>query len=207
MPKNTLNISIGAVLIVGLAIIGYSKYYPVKNECYKAVKAQNEAYKADRLAETETFDKYKVPIYTGKLAMLNMDTSPKEVKMFKTTINGSIEAEGVNFAGHYSLVYVGMTGWGLNYFLVDRITGKGVPVPFLIGYVRTQPNSSLLVINPKDLVYSESYDPEFACVHSVTGNFTESDADLRPYYYNWNGSEFIQIGEPATPNPFWKEGF
>lgn len=208
MSKYRPNILIGVVLIVVLAMIGYSKYQINENECYGATKAQNEAYEGDVLSTTETFDKYKISEFNGELAQLDLDASSREAKMFRTWINAKIDAEGINFAGHYSLVYVGMTGWGLNYFLVDRITGKGIPVPFLIGYIMTKPNSSLLIINSKDQVYSDiSYDSEFACEHSLTGNYTESDSDLRPYYYNWDGSEFIQLGNPATINPFWKGYF
>ena len=201
-----------AITITLLVVVGFIAYYRshtilLNNDCRDASRAQIEAYKADKLANAETLDKYKVPVYTGKLSELNLQTSSKEARLFRTWINAKIGVEGINFAGHYSLVYIGMTGWGENYFLVDRITGKGISVPFLIGYIKTQPDSSLLLINPKDLVYSNDYDTKFACEQSVTGNYTESNSDLRPYYYNWNGSEFIQLGDPATINPFWKGYF
>ncbi len=207
MTKFSKIIIIATVIILGSFGLYKLNANKPNSVCSEAIQAQNEAYKADKLSTTETFEKYKVPVYTGKLADLNLKTSSEDAKMFRTWINAKIGAEGINFAGHYSMVYVGMTGWGDNYFLVDRITGKGIPVPFLIGYIKTQPNTSLLVINSKYQVYSDNYDPDFACEKSVTGNYTESDSDLRPYYYNWNGSEFIQLGNPASINPFWKSNF
>ncbi len=205
MSNKQLYILTGVFFILSLIIIYSIK--PLKNNCYVAHKAQEEAYNADKLLTTETFDKYKISEFNGELAQLDLDTSSREAKMFRTWINAKIDAEGVNFAGHYSLVYVGMTGWGLNYFLVDRITGKGIPVPYQIRYVKTQKDSSLLVINPKDLIYSDvGVYPDTDC-ESSTGNMGEYYTDLRPYYYNWNGSEFVQLGNPAMINPFWKENF
>ena len=207
MLKNKLNILTGIVLVIGLAMIGYSKYHSPSNPCYEATKAQNQAYKVDSLVNTETFEKYKVSEFNGELAHLDLDTSSKEARMFRTWINTKIDEVGINFAGHYSLVYVGMTGWGLNYFLVDRITGKGLSVPYQIRYLKTQKDSSLLVINPKDLIYSDIGGQSDTDCYGSTGNMHEYYTDLRPYYYNWDGTEFIQLGNQALLNPFWTEYF
>lgn len=176
--------------------------------CGEDYRVQSEAYNKDKLASTETFEKYKVPIYAGKLTDLNLKISSKEATLFRTLINANIDTKGINFAGHYSIVYVGMTGWGLNYFLVDRITGKGMPVPSQIRYLKTLPGSSLLIINPKDLIYSDVVDDPMAkCGEGGTGNHGEYYSDLRPYYYNWDGTKFIPLGNEANINPFWKEYF
>lgn len=191
------------ILIIGLGTIAYSKHSTKSNNCSNALKAQKEAYDDDKLSNAETFEKYKVSKFNGKLADLDLNTSSREAVMFKTMINGKINEAGINFAGHYSLVYVGMTGWGLNYFLVDRITGKGIPVPYQIRYAKTQGDSSLLIINPKELIYSDIGGQSDTDCEGSTGNLNEYYTDLRPYYYNWNGSEFIRIGNPALINPFW----
>lgn len=200
-------------IIILVGISGFILYYHPKistkqqiplKACGEAYRLQSEAYVTDKLADTETFEKYKASVYTGKLANINLKTSSEEARSFRTWINANISAEGINFAGHYSIVYVGMTGWGMNYFLVDRINGKGVPVPFQIRYLKTLPDSSLLIINPKNLIYS---DTEFECGEESTGNNGEYYSDLRPYYYNWDGAKFVPLGNEANINPFWKEYF
>ncbi len=203
MAKNILKIFIGVTFVIVLGF-AYRQLNSQKNKCSEPSETQTKAYKQDKLLDTQTFDKYKVPVYAGKLSSLNLETSSKEAVMFRTWINAKIEEEGINFAGHYSIVYVGMTGWGQNFFLVDRITGKGIPVSFQIRYLRTQPDSSLLIINPKDLVYADGQNTD--CNVTTDGNWGEFYTDLRPYYYNWNGSEFVELGNQAPVNPFW-EGY
>ena len=95
--------------------------------CFDSALEQLRAYNTDPLADI-TFDKYKVPVYTGSLVMLNLKTSSKQIVNFKTEINEQLASTGINFAGKYTLVSVGMTGWGLNYFLIDRTTGKGITI-------------------------------------------------------------------------------
>jgi len=195
--------------ISGFIFYSYSKKQqaPLK-VCGEAYRLQSEAYATDRLADTETFEKYKMPVYAGKLTNLNLKTSSEKAKFFRTWINANMSNGGINFAGHYSIVHVGMTGWGLNYFLIDRITGEGVPIPFQIRYLKTLPDSSLLIINPKDLIYSDIIgDTEFVCGEESTGNYGEYYSDLRPYYYNWDGTKFVPLGNKANINPFWERYF
>lgn len=125
------------------------------------------------------FNQYRVTLYKDDLLSLNTEISTKEAVMFRTAINEKLSQTGINFAGKYSLVYVGMTGWGQNYFLVDRTNGKAMSVLFSIDEIDTKSDSSLL-------------------------KFT---FDNKTYKYSWSGNEFIQLGNPAPINPFWKEYF
>ena len=187
-----------SLLIGGFVVYHHSHTISPNKDCLEASEAQIGAYREDKLTSVETFDKYKVPVYTGSLAMLNMDTSPKEARMFVTSINNQLSATGINFASRYSLVSVGMTGWGQNYFLVDRITGKTIPVAFKITYLESRKDSSLLIINPKDMVFKNIDD----ICHTTGGD--DYYVDLRPYYYLWNGIDFIPLGDKAPINPFWQ---
>ncbi len=177
---------------------------PQATSCSKAMKIQVEAYNEDKLSSTETFDKYRVDVYNGPLAMLNPEISSSGAKNFKTIINQELSKIDINFGGKYSIVSVGMTGWGDSYFLVDRTNGKGIIFPYRITYFNSRKDSSLLIINPKYmLVNNNDVDyPEYAC--SNTGG-PDYYVDLRPYYYSWDGDSFHQIGNSAPVNKFWKE--
>ena len=175
--------------------------------CRDSALAQLEAYNTDPLATTTTFDKYRVPLYSGPLAMLNTKTSSKQVINFKTMIDDQLKSTDINFAGKYSLVYVGMTGWGANYFLVDRTNGKGIIFPYLINALDTQKNSSLLMINPKSIVFAQTDDPEDQFCGPTISNIQveQHGVDLRPHYYVWNGTTFQNLGVSAPVNQFWKQ--
>lgn len=206
LKKSSIVVGVFLVLfVVGLFFYNHPKVSIEQQnflrQCAEATRVQNEAYKADTLATTETFYKYKVPVYTGSLSLLNMTTSSREAKKFVTVINDDLKSEGINFARHYTLVGVGMTGWGMNYFLIDRITGKGVPFLYGARYVDTRADSSLLIINSKEAVFEDMDDVDL-CGSTGTG-YDDTYTDLRPYYYNWNGTAFIQLRNPAPINPFW----
>jgi len=170
--------------------------------CAQEIINQNKAYSDDNFLLTETFDKYKVEVYSGKLAMLNTRISSTGANNFKTRINEELVKTDINFGGKYSLVSVGMTGWGENYFLIDRITGKGVIVPFRINFRDIQNNSSLLMVNHR-IDEFDDYGSDGDC--ASTGTYGEFLPDLRPYYYVWDGKTFNPIGNPAPVNKFWKE--
>jgi len=68
------------------------------------------------------FDTYKVPIYRGKLKDPDFKTN-SNVRLFISRIKEGCK-EGVNFAGHYTLVYWGC-GTACQYgVIVDRRTGQ-----------------------------------------------------------------------------------
>ena len=80
----------------------------------------NEVYK--KINFEQSFAENEVPIYTGKLANPDFTSNP-EAKMFITRITEGCK-EGVNFAGHYTLIYWGC-GTSCQYgVVVNRKTGE-----------------------------------------------------------------------------------
>jgi hypothetical protein len=72
--------------------------------------------------ELLSFEAHKAPVYKGKLASPDFSSNP-EAKQFITRIKEGCK-EGVNFAGHFTLVYWGC-GTACQYgVVVDRKTGK-----------------------------------------------------------------------------------
>jgi len=173
--------------------------------CIEDIKSQEEAYKNDKLSSIETPEKYEVDTYNGPLSMLNLDISSSGAKKFFTKINEELAQTGINFGGKYSIVAVWLTGWGGNYFIVDRTNGKGVSIPFRINFSYIKDNSLLLTINRNTILWDDSggFDYEYFCANtSYPGEFY---TDLRPHYYLWDGNEFKNLGEPAPKNKFWEE--
>ena len=68
------------------------------------------------------FENYKVTVYQGKLADPDFTTNP-DAKMFTTRITEGCK-DGINFAGHYTLIYWGC-GTECQYgVVVNRKTGR-----------------------------------------------------------------------------------
>ena len=66
---------------------------------------------------------YAVELYNGPLADPDFDTNP-EALMFRTRIKITCATEGVNFAGHYTLVSFGCGTACQANFVIDRKTGE-----------------------------------------------------------------------------------
>ena len=79
-----------------------------------------EIYK--KITSNYSFDKYRVPTYNGELKDPDFKTNP-DMKSFITRIKEGCK-EGVNFAGHYTLIYWGC-GTACQYgVIVNRKTGE-----------------------------------------------------------------------------------
>ena len=79
-----------------------------------------EVYK--KITFNNSFEKYSVPIYKGELKDPDFKTNP-DAKSFITRIKEGCKG-GVNFAGHYTLIYWGC-GTACQYgVVVDRKTGE-----------------------------------------------------------------------------------
>lgn len=131
------------------------------------------------------FEDYAVPVYKGKRAPVNL-RSARGASSFRTRLREGAK-EGINFAGHYTLV-----GWGCGTSCVDAaiIDAKTGTVYFpkeLGGFgvwfwdnndepVLYKPNSRLLVLSGIPATEADSDNPK-------TGL----------YYYEWTGARLRLI--------------
>ena len=98
---------------------------------------------------TPQFEKYPVAdVYRGQPAEVDFDSYPGS-ETFRTAILSGV-SEGVNFAGHYTVVTWGCGTSCQNSAIVDVETGNIVVYGIVSTYgVLFQPDSRLLVVNPK----------------------------------------------------------
>lgn len=181
------------------------------NECANKVATQITYFKNEKLSNIFVFDKYKITeIQTTNFADLNTNSN-KYANEFRTAIRGEMDAVGVNFAGHYSIVSVGMTGyWTWIYYIIDRKNGKAFIFPYGTPMqLDFHQNSNLIIFNPKDTIWSVMEQSS-----DYTENCEEVDGpiwpDLRPIYFLWQNDKLIQLGpKDIKPiiNPFWTNYF
>ena len=110
---------------------------------------------------------YKVEnIYNGVLARPNFKTDPS-AKSFITRIKNSCKNDGINFAGHYTIVEWGCGALCQQMAIVDRITGKimysDIPFDKNEGYSGSSYHidSRRLVINIEALSEFKDYEPGY----------------------------------------------
>jgi hypothetical protein len=91
---------------------------------------------SQRLAQTKDeprFEEFRVRVWRGRTAALNLDSHPLARK-FRTITREQIKDEGVNFAGHYTLISAGCgTGCAINGF-VDAHSGRAYFPKEFIGW-------------------------------------------------------------------------
>ena len=99
--------------------------------------------------EYENSGNYNVPtMFRGKLAPVD-EESHTDARTFRTALREGL-AEGVNFAGKYTVVTIGCGTACQQHFVVDRENGKIIAkVEGSMG-ARYSPNSSILIVNPPD---------------------------------------------------------
>ena len=99
-------------------------------------------------ASIDMFEKYKVPVYQGILKEPDFTSNP-EAKMFITRIKEGCKS-GINFAGHYTLIYWGCGTACQSGVIVDRKTGV-----IYDGYMSSlgsefQKDSNFIIFNADD---------------------------------------------------------
>ena len=98
------------------------------------------------------FSRYKVSIFKGKLAPPDFKTD-RAAFLFRTQIKNQCKSEGINFAGHFTLVHWGCGSACEEIAIVDRTNGKIyysnlVPLPKSVFYeVTYKPYSTMIVMN------------------------------------------------------------
>ncbi|HEX3561010.1 MAG TPA: hypothetical protein VHU19_17550 [Pyrinomonadaceae bacterium] len=129
---------------------------------------------------TPRFEDYNAPVYKGRPAPVTLNGS-KEARNFRTQLREGAK-QGVNFAGHYTLVSWGCGTACLQVALIDAKTGAVFFPGELDGFgvwfwdnndeaLRFKPNSRLLVMSG---------------FPASQGNKDEPKSGL--YYYEWTGS-------------------
>jgi hypothetical protein len=172
-------------------------------ECADHLSTQAAYLDREPFAEDLVFERFPVPVFSGfRPAPLDPNSS-RLTREFRTRLREELNAQGVNFAGHYSLVGVGMTGWGMNYWIVDRRNGRAVEFPFHATFLDFDPRSSLIIMNHRDSIVSLlRQQKEGGCFFLNQ----ENAASLRPFYFNWGSDTLSRLApqDLAPPvNSFW----
>jgi hypothetical protein len=181
-------------------------------DCVQKIKQQLSYLNNEHLSDSFTHDKFSVSD--------SLTTAPKDVNTaslrsaaeFKTRLHEELKKEGVNFAGHYSLVAVGMTGWGANYWIIDRRNGKAYEFPYKATYISFRKNSNLIILNPKEGIMDamrNMYDYTENCAYIANG-YASLHTDLRPFYFVWKNNKLELLGPKNIQPPmntFWKDYF
>ena len=177
---------------------------PAMADCERKMAAQKEALASDRLAGTETFAKHPAKeSLRGRPVDVDV-SSHRYARLFRTRLRQEIAKHGVNFAGAYSLVRVGMTGWGDNWYIVDRRDGKVTLFPYFAAFLDFRKDSNLIVMNPKHAIENAMGEHDVDCYFLNQQEFTS----LRPFYFVWENGRLVLLGpkdiEPPR-NRFWDE--
>ena len=98
------------------------------------------------------YSDYKVSVYTGELAAPDFKTDPSAL-LFRTQIRTQCKENGINFAGHFTLVKWGCGSPCLTVAIVDRITGRiqyskiDKQNEFIYYTIACKPNSTMVIMN------------------------------------------------------------
>jgi len=179
--------------------------YNIEDGCTGGIQNQKIYLQNETLADSETFEKYKTTsTLSSAPADLNVN-SDKFAKKFRTNINLGLKNEGVNFAGTYTVVNVGMTGSGSNYYIIDRKNGNAYLFPYFTDYLEFRKDSNLLIMNPKNEILNiinGAKDESDLCWYENQQRFSY----LWPFYFLWKDNQFILLGPHDIDPPlnrFW----
>lgn len=191
------------------AVSSTSSSTSTSTDCAPFIATQEAALKNDPLAGRETFGKYpasgQLQGTPGSLAA----TSSVYVEMFRGALKAALATTPVNFAGHYSIVSVGLTGWGKNYYIIDRATGAAYPFPYEATFLDFNKDSDLILMNSEhDILNFIQQNGAGSCMSTgVAGTYY---TDARPFYLLWQNNQLEVLGPRGTQppiNPFWSEYF
>jgi len=119
-------------------------------------------YKKYRLKHK--FSEYQTQVYKGKLALPDFKTDPS-AKLYKTQIKNQCKSQGINFAGHYTVIEWGCGTECENIAIVDRISGAIYysNIPYNIndeGFFGTKyrPDSRMMIMNSFNLDDHKGYE-------------------------------------------------
>lgn len=223
--KKKLIPSFLALGLIGLSVFISVAFYPKNKDlnqsysgeqtCASDIADQRNAIKNDPLAKIETFQAHKVTdIFQGTLADLDTTTNDIYIRTFRTRIQEELKNTGINFAGHYSLIQVGITGGPNNYYIVDRINGKADIFPYASFFLEFRKDSNLIIINPGGEILG-IMPSILSAKEDIWGYCNQMGSyyylpDLRPFYVTWDNitntdtGSFYPLGRHTPPiNEFW----
>ncbi|HST51462.1 MAG TPA: hypothetical protein VLJ61_05570 [Pyrinomonadaceae bacterium] len=149
-------------------------------------------FAANAFAQTESiprFESYPAPVYKGRVAPVRINTSL--ARTFRTRLHEGSK-EGVNFAGHYTVVEWGCGAGCLDVAVVDAKTGAVYFPKELSGFgvwywgtddydaLQFKPDSRLIVLSGSPVSESSKAEPQYGL-----------------FYYEWtgNGLKLIKVVE------------
>jgi hypothetical protein len=181
------------------------KVISIDEQCAMDMTAQAHYLEDEKYFEQYSFDNYKVP--SEKLEAVGYINDSPFAREFKTRLTEEVASHGVNFARHYSLVSVGMTGWGNNFWIVNKKTGTAYEFPYYANSLEFEKGSNLIVMNSKESIQTLLEDqPEGGCYFLNQQKVT----DLRPFYFKWENDSLTLLApvdiEPPI-NTFWIDYF
>lgn len=174
-----------------------------EEQCAKELAAQKDYLNREAYSSQYTFANY--PSFNEMLfAPVNADpNSSVYTRLFRTKLNEQLANTPVNFDGRYSIVAVGMTGWGQNYWIVDRKTGHAYEFPYHAMSLDFKKESNLIIMNSKENIRKLLHEnPEAGCYYYNQEKVT----DFRPFYFKWENSKLVLLVPTdikPTVNMFW----
>ena len=215
MTKRNIFILAGVIVIIivlsGFRLMRENSALDLDDPCAVALREQAEYLRQEKYTDQFTFKAYPAPaLYTGPLAMVGTSSDPT-ARMFRTKLNEELTKTGVNFAGHYSIVSVGMTGWGDNFWIIDRSNGRTYPFPYKATYLDFAPDSELIVMDSKDHILESIKEQEQDDYHNACAYMGPRRlAELRPLYFRWRSADEkleLLAGSHPPENTFWRDFF
>ena len=98
-----------------------NKYLILGNKDKLGYDARFGVYRKYRLSYR--FSGFKVKVYKGRLAPPDFKSNP-EAFTFRTQIKSQCKADGINFAGHFTIAHWGCGSECEDIAVIDRINGK-----------------------------------------------------------------------------------
>lgn len=142
--------------------------------CLLLIFAGSQLWAQDQSA----FDAYKVEVFEGPLADPDFETNP-DARLFRTRIIETCENEGINFAGHYTVVTFGCGTACQGNYIVNRKTGAiSYGLTSELG-VKTVAGSNLFIKN----IAAQSYSKEER----------ESCSYCNITYWLWQDDSLVEI--------------
>jgi hypothetical protein len=113
------------------------------------------------LAQTPRFNDFKAgSLFHGKPTPVRLKGNAMAT-MYRTRISEVYKAEGLNFAGHYCLVWWGCGSDCQHAAIVDLQTGKVYDGPTAGSLFQLKPTSNLLILNPDKMHNCAFCKPEY----------------------------------------------